>query len=160
MLFQLVNPGFGILHALFSLEIEGLGHHRDGQGAHVPGDFRHNGRRAGTGAAAHAGGNEHQVRSLQGGSNLFPAFLRRPAAHLGNGAGAEAFGQLFADLDFNLGVGLAQGLSVGIHGNEFNPAQTGIHHPVDCVVAAAAAADDLDGSESVLFFVLEFNHVC
>ena len=159
MLLQLVNAGFGILHALFAFKIEGLGNHRDGQRAQVPRDFRNDRGRAGAGAAAHTGGDEHQVRAFQGGSDFLPAFLRRAAAHLRNRARAQALGQLFADLDLDLCVGLAQRLPVGIHGDEFDTAQTRIHHAVHSVVSAAAAADDLDGSESVLFFVLEFDHV-
>ena len=158
MLLQLGNTGFRVLHALFAFEVERLGYNSDGQCSEIPRDFRHNGSRAGTGAAAHTGGNKHQVRALQGGSDLFTAFFSRAAAHLRDGAGAEALGQLFADLDFHLCVGLAQGLPVRIYGDKFYPAQAGVDHAVNGVVAAAAATNHLNAGEGALFFVLELNH--
>ena len=79
--------------------------------------------------------------------------------HLGNRAGAQSLGQLFADLDLHLGVGLAQGLPVRVDGDEFNSPQAGVHHTVHGVVSAAAASDYLDRCKGALFFILEFNHV-
>ena len=159
MLLQLVDTGLGILHPLFAFEVEGLCNDSDGQGAQVPRDLRHDGRRAGAGSAAHTGGDEYKIRAFQRRGNLFPALFRGTAAHLRNRAGAKALGQLFADLDLNLRSGLVQCLLVGVDGDEFDAAKACVHHPVDRVVSAAAASDDLDGSKGVLFFVLEFDHV-
>ena len=159
ILLQFFNPGFSVLHPLLAFKIEGLGHYGNRQHAQIPGHFCHNGSRAGSGAAAHTGSNKHKVSALQCGGNLLAAFFRRAAAHIRMRACAKAFCQLFADLDFHLGVGLAQCLPVGIYRDKFNAAQPGIHHPVYSVVSAAAASDDFDGSKVALLFVLEFNHV-
>jgi hypothetical protein len=43
----------------------GLGDHGHGQDAHLLGHFRHDRGRAGAGAAAHAGGDEHHVGAFQ-----------------------------------------------------------------------------------------------
>src|SRR5580765_368054 len=64
-LLQLGDAALGHPHATVAFQAEGLGHHADGQDArlaHRPGDHRSG---AGTGAAAHAGGNEHHVRACQ-----------------------------------------------------------------------------------------------
>ena len=58
-------PAFGDPHPVHALEVEGLGHHADGQDALLAGDPGDHRRRAGAGAAAHAGGDEHHVRALQ-----------------------------------------------------------------------------------------------
>ena len=86
-------------------------------------------------------------------------FRAEAISSLLSSAAREALGQLFADLDFHLGVGLSQRLPVGVDGDELHAAKARVNHAVDRVVSAAAAADNLDGSKGVLFFVLEFDHV-
>ena len=56
----------GLLAAALALELEGLGDHADGQDAHLLGHARDHRRRAGAGAAAHAGGDEQHVRAADG----------------------------------------------------------------------------------------------
>ncbi len=55
------EPELGAARALASLEEERLGHDADGEGAFFARDLRDDGRRAGAGAAAHAGGHEDHV---------------------------------------------------------------------------------------------------
>ena len=86
---------------------------REGQGDHghrqhvaalaaeLAGDRRHHRRRAGAGAAAEAGGDEDHVRALEGVADLLGVLDRGLAAHVGVGAGAQALGELAADLDLD-----------------------------------------------------------
>ena len=62
---QLLDALLGLRHAAAALKAEGLRDDADGQHAQLAGDLRHDGGRAGAGAAAHAGGDEHHVRVLE-----------------------------------------------------------------------------------------------
>jgi hypothetical protein len=64
------------LHAAAAFPVEGLGHHAHGQDAHFLGHAGDHRRRAGAGAAAHAGGDEQHVRAFDG-SGCLPRPLRR-----------------------------------------------------------------------------------
>ena len=141
---QLGNAALGLLHAAHALEPERLGDHAHGEDAQLLGDVGHDGGRAGAGAAAHTGGDEHHVRVLQSLRDLGAVLLGRLAAHLGVRARALSVGQLFADLDLKGGAGRAQGLFIRVHGNKIHALGAGFHHAVDHVVAAAAYTDHLD----------------
>ena len=144
MLLQLGNAGFRILHPLFSFKVEGLGHNRNRQRTQIPGNLCNDRSCTGTGAAAHTSGDEHQVRPFQGRGNFFAAFFGSTTSHLRNSACTQTLCQLFADLNLNLCVCLAQSLTVCIDGDKINSAQSGIHHAVDGIVSAAAASDHLN----------------
>ena len=116
-------------------------------------NFGHDGGRAGAGAAAHAGGDKDHLRAFEGVGDLVPALLCSALADLGVSAGAAALGQLGAQLHFLRGFGVEQRLLIGVHCNELDPGQAGIHHAVDRVAAAAAYADDLDIGHILHFFV-------
>ena len=108
------------------------------------------GRAAGAGAAALAGGDEHHVGALEDLLDLLAVLLGGLAADLGVAAGAEAAGQLAADVELHVGVAHQQRLGVGVDGDELDALQPGVDHPVDGVDAAAADADDLDDRQVVL----------
>ena len=72
------------------------------------------------------------------------------AADLGVGAGAEAAGELAADVELDVGVAHQQRLRVGVDGDELDALEADLDHPVDGVDAAAADADDLDDRQVVL----------
>ena len=57
-------PELGAARALLALEDEGLGHDADRERAVFARELRDDRRRAGAGAAAHAGGDEHHVGAL------------------------------------------------------------------------------------------------
>ena len=116
------------------------------------------GSRAGPGAAAHAGGDEHQIRALERLGDLLSALLRGAAAHVGHGARAKALGQLFADLDGRAGLAHGKRLPVRIDGDELHALETCIHHAVDGVVAGPAAADYLDARKALLILDLKLKH--
>ena len=106
-------------------------------------------RAAGARAAALAGGDEDHVGALERLLQLVPALLRGGQADGRVGAGAEAAGRLRADVDLHVGVAHQQRLRVGVDGDELDPGETRVDHPVDGVRAAAADADDLDHREVV-----------
>ena len=105
------------------------------------GDHR---RRAGAGAAAHAGGDEHHVGAVEQLQDLGQRFFGGLAADLGARAGAEALGDRDAELDAAVGERLAERLGVGVGDDEFHAFQRGADHVVDGISAGAADADDGD----------------
>ena len=91
-------PSLGVAHAAPALEAERLGHDADRQRALVARDLRDDRRRAGAGAAAHAGGDEHHVGALQRLRDALDVFERGLAPDLGLRAGAEAARESAAEL--------------------------------------------------------------
>ena len=92
-LLQFGDAAFGDAHAALAFEMERLGDDADGEDADLlrrPGDDR---RRAGAGAAAHAGGDEHHVRAGEVVADLVDHFFGGGAADIGLRAGAEALGR-------------------------------------------------------------------
>ena len=79
----------GLVAAARALERERLGDDADGERAHLAGDPRDHGRRAGAGAAAGAGGDEHHVRALEVALDLVVVLDGRGPAEVRVRAGAE-----------------------------------------------------------------------
>ena len=65
MLGQAGNALLGLTHALAAFKGEGLGDDAHGEGAGFFGHFRHDRSGASAGAAAHAGGDEHQIGAFE-----------------------------------------------------------------------------------------------
>ena len=147
---QLFNAGLRLLHPAAALKPEGLGHHAHGQNPHFLGGLGHDGGRAGAGTTAHAGGDEHHVRVLQGLGYLTAALLGGLAAHLRIAAGALSVGQLLANLNLIGGYGLVEYLLVRIDCDKIHACHAGIYHTVDYVIAAAARTNHLDLYNSVI----------
>ncbi len=112
--------------------------------------LRHDRRAAGAGAAALARGDEDHVGALEHLLDLLAVVLGRLPADLGVGAGAEAAGELAADVELDVGVAHQQRLRVGVDRDELDALETDLDHPVDGVDTASADADDLDDREVVL----------
>ena len=147
---QLVDAGLGRVGAAAALEAERAGDDADGQRAERAGDAGDDGRAAGAGAAALAGRDEDHVGPLEDLLDLLGVVLGGLAADLGVGAGAEAAGELAADVELDVGVAHQQRLRVGVDRDELDALEADLDHPVDGVHAAAADADDLDDCEVVL----------
>ena len=107
-------------------------------------DLRDDGRCAGAGAAAHAGGDEDHIGALEHLGDESLGFLSGFLADVGLGACAHAAGQLFADLDLVLALGLFKVLLIRIDCNKFNALDIGRDHAVDNIVAGAADTNDFD----------------
>ena len=140
----------GLRLAALALEAERLGDDTDGERADRLGDAGDDGRAAGAGSAALAGGDEDHVGAGEGLLDLLGVVLGGATADLGVGAGAEAAGEVAADVELDVGVAHQQRLGVGVDRDELDPAQAELDHAVDGVDAAAADADDLDDGEVVL----------
>ena len=121
-----------------------LGDDGNRQRAHFAGQRGDDRRSAGAGAAAEAGGDEDHVGAFERLDDLVGIFERGLAADFGIGAGAQAVGELHAELDLHGRARHAQRLQVGVGDDEFDALHAGIDHAVDGVVAASAHADDLD----------------
>ncbi len=139
------------VRATTALERERPGHDTDRQGTEGPGDLGHDGRAAGAGAAALARGHEHHVGALDDFLDLLPVVLGGLRAHVGVGAGAEAPGQLAADVELDIGVTHQQGLRIGVDRDELHALQTDLDHPVDGVDSTSTNTHDLDHGQVVLW---------
>ena len=135
----------GLVVPLAALELERHRHNADGEDAGGFRDARHNRRRAGAGAAAHARGDEHHVRAGEGLLDGLPALLRGLLADLGVAAGAEAARQLLTHLDVTTVRDRrgGHGLGIGVDDPELDAVDVAADHAVHGVGATAADADDL-----------------
>ena len=100
--------------------------------------------RARTGAAAHTGSDKDHVGALERLRNGSLGLLCGLLADLRLGACAHAAGQLLADLDLILALGLVEVLLIGIDRHKIDALYTAGDHSVDNVITGAADADDLD----------------
>jgi hypothetical protein len=131
------------------LEGEGPRDDADRQRVELAPELGDDGRGAGAGAAALAGGDEDHVGALERLLQLVAALLRGGVTDCRVRACAEPAGDLRADVDLHVGVAHQQRLRVGVHGDELDAAEARVDHAVDRVRTAAADADDLDHSEVV-----------
>jgi hypothetical protein len=146
VLAELEDPLLGHLAPPRPLEAERLGHHGHGEGADVLRHMRDDRRRAGSGPAAHAAGDEHHVGAVEHVEDFRVRLERRVPAHLRVRAGAEAAGQLQAELQPGGRPGAAERLRVGVGRDELDPEQAGVDHPVHRVASPAPDSDHLDPS--------------
>ncbi len=140
VLLKLEDAAFGGAHALIAFEGKGLGHDADAENAHLAHGTGDDGRRAGAGAAAHAGGDEHHVRAGEFLHDPVERVFGAGPADIGLGAGAQAF----AELDAAFGLGLGERLGVGVGDDEFDTFELGADHVVDRIAAGAAHAEHGD----------------
>jgi hypothetical protein len=138
---QLEDAGLRHLHPAHTLEVERLGHHAHRQDTEFLRATRHHRRRAGAGAATHAGGDEHHVRALQMVADFVDHLFGGGAAHFRLGAGTEPLGDLHAHLNDAFRFGHRQGLGVGIGDHELAALQPAGDHVVDGVAAGAAGPE-------------------
>ena len=131
---QFGDAALGLLHAAFAFEGEWLGHHRNRERAHFAGERGDDGSGTGAGAAAQAGGDEDHVGAFEGLDDLVGIFERGFAADFGVGAGAQAVGQLHAELNLHRRARHPQRLQVGVGDDELDAFHAGIDHAVDGVV--------------------------
>ncbi len=156
---QLLDTGYGLIHAASTLKQEGLGHDTHRQGTGLTRQARDNRSRTGTGTAAHAGGDEHHVGIFQDLLDIVNGFLGRACADLRVGACAEAVGQLLTDGQFRGRIRLLEHLCIGVDGYELHTLDVGVDHTVDRVVSAAADADHLDIHAGRIAIVMFKSHI-
>ena len=160
VLAQRGNTALCLLHAALALKLERLRDNADGQDAHVAGNFRHNRRSTGAGAAAHACGDENHVAAANGRGNRLAALLAGLLAHLRLGACALAVRYFLADLDFLRRLRARQSLLIGVHRDKLHALRTHGDHAVDRVSAAAADTDHLYDNASVIKVVVDLKRHC
>ena len=123
---QLVEPAGGLHLTLVAFEPERLRHDRDRERAELAREAGDDGRRAGAGAAAEAGRDEHHVGAVERLDQLFGVFERRLAADVRIGAGAEPLGQLGADLQLDRRLIEVQRLQIGVGDDELDAVEPGL----------------------------------
>ena len=152
VLLQLLDAGLGLAHAARALELERLGHDADGQDAHLARGLGDDRRGAGSGAAAHAGGDEAHVAARELLDDVLDALLGGRRAHFGTGAGAETLGHAGAELELVVGARVLERLRVGVGHDELAALERVLDHVVDGVSASAADTDHGDpGAEVVRY---------
>ena len=109
--------------------------------------LRDDGRGAGAGAAALAGGDEDHVGAAEHVLDLVLGLLGGATPDVGVGARAEALGQLAADVELDRRLALLQLLDVRVHGDELDLRDPRLDHAVDGVQPRPADADDADDRE-------------
>ena len=155
---QVGDALLGKAHLPLAFKREGLGDDADGQDPQIVCHLRHNGSCTGAGTAAHTGGDEDHLGTLERICDLVLALLSSPLADLRVCARAAALGELGAQLHLRSSMVLGQRLLVGVHCDEFDALQAVADHAVDCVAAAAAYAGDLDRRNVFIHFFVK--HEC
>ena len=157
---QFLDPGVGDAHPLHALEMKRLGHHANRQDPRFARDAGDDRRRAGAGAAAHAGGQEHHVGALHRFENVVDRLLGGGPADIRPGAGAEPAGDADTELDLARRGRQRQRLSVGVGGDELAPHHVRADHVVDGIPPGAADPDDGDAGLKLLLILrdAEINH--
>ncbi len=138
-------------HAPRAFELERLRYHADRQDAHFACHFGHHRRRAGAGAAPHAGSEEHHIGALErvGNDGAFAQGVFATDDRVAARAEA-ALAQLYPFFD----AGDGQRLRIRIGADEFERGQSGQRHMVDRVAAGTANTDDFDDRLRLRMFVL------
>jgi len=130
--------------ALVAFHLERPRHDRHRQYAEFLGDLRHHGSRTRAGSPAHAGGDEQHVAALDELDDAVAIFHGGLTADLGVRAGAQALGDVAADLQRGAHLGVLERLRVGVDADEIHALEAGLDHVRDGVAAAAAHAQHLD----------------
>ena len=106
----------------------------------------------GTGAAAHARGDEHHVGAGQRGKNFFTAFFRRHGATIRVATGSQAApGTGGPQRHLHVGLALGKTLAIRVHGDELHAGDAALEHAVDGVAARAAHAHHFDVGAGQVF---------
>ena len=140
---QLADALLGHLAAAF--EVEGTGHHANGQNAHLARRLRHDRGGTGTGAAAHAGSDEQHVGALQMLTDLVQILHGRLAPLLGPRSGAQT---TCTQLDAHRHTQIFQRLGIGIGADELHTLNLLLSHVIDGIAATTAQTDHLDYRQS------------
>jgi len=143
-LLQLFDSGFGQTHAATALEVERLGNDADREDALVSSRLSDNRSSAGAGAAAHAGGDEAHVRTVQVIDDFIDALFGCGTADFRLRTSTETFSDVGAELDDALRLGHRQGLGIRVGNDEVDALEASGDHVVDSVAAAAANTEHGD----------------
>jgi hypothetical protein len=111
----------------FPSKLKGLRHDAHGEDTGLAGYIRNGRRRAGAGAASHAGGDEHHVGVLKALGYIVAALLGAPFFDLRIGTGSLSVRELFADLNLLIRIGNGQRLLsvlIAINSTPFVPELT------------------------------------
>ncbi len=98
----------------------------------------------GTGAAAHACGDEHHVRAVDDLGDAVAVLFRRGLADLGLGACPQPLGQVRADLQLHARLAAAERLRIGVDDDELHALHPLVDHVIDGVAAATTDTHHLD----------------
>ncbi len=123
VLADLGDAGIGDAHAPGAFEVERPGHDADDEDAQLLGGARDDRCGARPRAATHAGSDENHVRAGDLSANVLDRLLGSGLADLGLGAGAEALGEIDAELQFVLGAGGRERLRIRVGDDEVDAVQ-------------------------------------
>src|SRR6185437_2221656 len=121
-----------------------LGHNGNSERAKFARQIRNYWRGATACASAESASDEHHVRAIERFEDFVRVLESRFTPHLGIRAGAEALGELRAELQFQRRLRKLERLQVGIAGDEFHALNLRANHAIDGVATSAAHTDDFD----------------
>jgi len=147
--FEFCKAVIGVLHAPATFPFERLGHHADGEDAHLLGDACDHGCGARSRAPAHAGRDEQHVGARNRIADVIHRGFGGVACLLGLAARTQA---ALAQLDGAVRRAAHQGLCVGVGTDELHALDGARNHVFDGVAAATADPDHLDLGALVEFF--------
>ena len=157
---QLVERGVRLFAAAAAFKAEGHGGEDHHEGSFLAGDAADDRRRAGAGATAETDAEEDDLASLERGADFAFGLEHRLLAELRITAGAEALGQVPAELDAVSGDRAGERADVGVDRQHFRAVHAVEDHTVEHVGARTAEADDFHGGgrDGVLCVAREFDH--
>src|SRR5258706_10136594 len=147
MFLKLIDAHFSSLHTTHTFECEGPSHHADGEGTAFSGDLRHDGSCTCAGTAAHTRCDENHIRAFQHVIEFIRRFFSGFAPDLGITTCTQTTGKFVTEAYACASFRQQEGLSVGIHCNEFNALNALIDHAVDGVRSTATYADHFNAGE-------------
>ena len=157
---ELLDTLLGGHRSAATLKTERPGHDTYRQRILSLGDVGNHRSCPGAGAATLTRGDEHHVCACQRVLELAPMVLGSLTADIGISAGAEAAGDIAADIELDVGVGHEQRLRVGVHCDELDATYAAFDHAVEGVHASAADTNDLDHGKVGVRGVVHFVHIC
>ena len=147
-----VDSKFCLSSSLGSLKGKRFGYNTNREYSHILRSLGNDRCSSRSGSAAHAGCDEHHIRSVKLSGNLVECFLCSLLANLWIRSGSESSRKFFANLNLRLSQTSVQGLSICINSDKVNSLKFGFHHAVYCVASAAADTNDFNHRS--------FFHVC
>ena len=148
---QRLEAALGLHLPLLAFELERLGDDRDRQRAELAREAGDDRRRAGAGAAAEPGRDEDHVGAVERLDDLVGVLERRLSGRRSDRRRRRAPWSACRRSASLTGAALRlQRLQVGVGDDELDAVESGLHHAVDGVAAAAADADHLDARAGVL----------
>ncbi len=144
---EVFDGRFGIPAALLAFESERFGCKADDQDVELLGNFGHDMAGTATGTTTGTEGNEDHISTFDGLFDLIAGFQGSLLANRGVSTSAETTSGIAADVDFDVGFAVVQGLGISVDYYKLHTLNTGFYHPVNCCPAGTTHSYNFDAGE-------------